>query len=77
LGLGLNCWAEKGERARGDAGCFGGTCEAAGFLFGGLVEGELDFEGTARRLAVLLLVVDIGDYVIVLHHLESFLSVIM
>ena len=43
---------------------------AAGDLFGGLVEGKADLQGTAGRLQVLLIAMDVGGDVVVLHHLE-------
>mmetsp|Transcript_21124 Transcript_21124/g.42586 ORF Transcript_21124/g.42586 Transcript_21124/m.42586 type:complete len:237 (-) Transcript_21124:159-869(-) len=55
----------------GDEGGLGGALEAAGLLLGGLVEGELGLEGSAGGEVVLLVAVDVGYDVVVLHHLDS------
>ena len=39
-------------------------------LFGELVEGKADLQGTAGRLQVLLIAMDVGGEVVVLHYLE-------
>jgi hypothetical protein len=60
------------ERTGGNRGGLGGASETTGFLRCRLLEVKLDLEWTTGGLAVLLTAVDIGDDVIMLHHLGLF-----
>mmetsp|Transcript_9210 Transcript_9210/g.14873 ORF Transcript_9210/g.14873 Transcript_9210/m.14873 type:complete len:214 (+) Transcript_9210:39-680(+) len=63
------CRAKQLERSGGDFRCLGGTGETTALFLGRLVQGETNLEGATRRQAVLLVAMDIGDDVIVFHHL--------
>mmetsp|Transcript_17785 Transcript_17785/g.32128 ORF Transcript_17785/g.32128 Transcript_17785/m.32128 type:complete len:214 (-) Transcript_17785:59-700(-) len=63
------CGAEQLERSGSDFRGLGGTSETTALFLGRLIQGETDLKGATRRLTVLLVTMDIGDDVIVLHHL--------
>ena len=70
LGGAMNSGAEQLKRSGGDGSGLGGTCKTTGLLLGGLVQVEANLEGATRRLTVLLVAMDVGDDVVVLHHLD-------
>jgi hypothetical protein len=70
LGGAVDSGAEQLKRSGGDGSGLGGTRKTTGLLLGGLVQVELDLKRTTRRLAVLLVAMDVGDDVVVLDHLD-------
>jgi len=75
LGGALDDGAQLFHGAWGDGGRLGGASHTAGLLAGGLVQLHADLEGTARRLAVLLVEVEIRDDVVVFDHFGKLINI--
>ena len=74
LGLAVDDRAQLLDRGRSRSSSLGGTCQTASLLFGSLVQGKSDLEGTTRRRAVLLVEVEIWEDVVVLDHFDGILT---
>jgi hypothetical protein len=70
LGRTVNGWPKFLKRTGGNGSRLGRPCEPSALFLRGLVQGQLDFERTTRPCHVLFMAMDVGDDIIMLHHLD-------